>query len=215
MHPFVKIIYFVLALFLISVLSNQLLCLLLVLISVLAATLHLQSFLHTIKRMRWLFFSVLIIYAFATPGQLIPNIPVNFSPTFEGVEQGLLQIVKLSIAVGALSLLYATSSKEQLILGLYMLLKPLKYLGLNIEKFAVRLFLTLEYVENLANKQHRKFSFEQFDAIYLTTEAFPVNSTVTFESRPFNKIDKLMIAIAALIFLGLFVRTLPALGPGA
>ena len=203
MHPFVKILYFVLILFLMSFMSNQLLYILALIISVFAAGLQLRNFLRIIKRMRWLFFSILIIYAFATPGQLIPDIPVNFAPTFEGIQQGLLQVVKLLIALAALTLLFVGSSKEQLILGMYMLLKPLKHLGLNVEKFAVRLFLTLDYVEDFAVQNQHKFTFSHFDTIYLAAEDLPVNKTVTFTPIPFKKIDKLMIAILAVIIMTL------------
>ena len=56
-----------------------------------------KTFIYAVRRMRWLFLSLLMIYAFGTPGELIPLFPVNFSPTFEGLQSGLLQIEKLLI----------------------------------------------------------------------------------------------------------------------
>ena len=150
--------------------------------------------------MRWLFLSILVIYAFGTPGELIPRFPVNFAPTFEGVQLGLLQIEKLLIALAALSILLASSSKEQLMLGLYMLLRPLKYLGLNIEKFAARLLLTLNYVEELASQNNSKFSFKQLDEIHASVESLPREGIVYFRKLPFKLIDKVMMFFAIVLF---------------
>lgn len=215
MHPFVKILYFVLILILMSFLSNQLLCVLFVLVSTFVVTLELKNFLHVIKRMRLLFLSILVIYAFATPGQYVPHVPVNIAPTIEGVQQGLLQVMKLLIALGALNLLYSNSSKAQLILGLYTLFKPLKYLGLNIERFTVRLFLTLEYVEDFSSQNQQEFSFNRFDAIHLTTENIPADRTIVFLTQPFGNLDKIMMTVFIGIVLGLLVWKLSIPGFGS
>lgn len=204
MHPFVKILYFILILLLVSVASNQILFLLLIFLCFIALSFQIQSFLHTVRRMRWLFLSILIIYAFGTPGELIPQFPVNFAPTFEGVQLGLLQIEKLLIALAALSILLTSSPTEQLMLGLYILLRPLKYLGLNIEKFAARLLLTLNYVEDLASQDKNKFSFKQLDEIHASVEGLPQEGMVYFQKMPFKLIDKVMMFLV-LVFFSLMV----------
>lgn len=205
MHPFVKILCFILILLLMSVLSHQLLFLLFTLLCIVAVKLQFKHFLRTVRRMRWLFISILIIYAFGTPGELIPQFPVNIAPSFEGVQLGLLQIERLVIALAALSLLFTTSSKEQLMLGLYMLLKPFKYFGFNVEKFSVRLLLTLDYVEDFAAKDFGKLSFKQFDDIALSAEAVPSKSRVNFQKIPFNRVDRAMIVLVVMSFLVLFL----------
>lgn len=50
-----------------------------------------------------------------------------------------------------LSWLLATHTKQTFITGIYFLCSPLKCVGVNAERFAVRLWLTLHYVE-LNNK---------------------------------------------------------------
>lgn len=212
MHPFVKILYFVLILILMSFLSDQMLSMLFVLVMVMAMVLQFKNFLHVVKRVRLLLLSILLIYAFATPGQYVPYVPLSFAPTIEGVQQGWLQVMKLLIALGALNLLYFNSSKAQLILGLYTLFKPLEFLGLNTERFAVRLFLTLEYVEDFASKDQKKLSFNQFDAIYLATENITTDRTVVFSAQPFGNIDKILIFVLIGIVLGLLVWKLSILG---
>ena len=204
MHPFVKILYFILILSLVSVANNQILFLLLILLCFIALNCQIKSFLHTVRRMRWLFLSILIIYAFGTPGELIPQFPVNFAPTFEGVQLGLLQIEKLLIALAALSILLTSSPKEQMMLGLYMLLRPFRYLGLNIERFSARLLLTLNYVEDLASQDKNKFSFKQLDEIHASVEGLPQDDIVYFQKMPFKLIDKVMMFLVLVLFSLMF-----------
>lgn len=203
MHPFVKILYFAFILILISFLSDQLLGLLLILICTIAASLQLQGFIRVIARMRWLFLSIVIIYAFGTPGELVPYVAVDFAPTFEGLELGLLQVAKLLIALAALNILFVTSTRQQLIVGIYMVLSPLTYLGLDVKKFAVRLFLTLEYVEIFSVQKGRKFGFNYFDDIYLTMSDESIQKVVVFEELFFDGKDKLLIIIFIVSIIGL------------
>jgi len=205
MHPLVKILYFVLILSLMSFLSNLLLHLLFIVVCVFAMSLQLRSFVRVVMRMRWLFISILIIYGFGTPGELIPHIPLDFSPTFDGLQLGLLHIEKITIALATLNILFITGSKQALILGLYMLLSPLKYVGLNIEKFAVRLFLTLEYVEDFATQRHKPFNLNQFDHLYLSVDGLSTEKMVIFNKTPFNPLDKVLIVIFMMTVLILLV----------
>lgn len=163
-----------------------------------------KSFLHAVRRMRWLLLSLMIIYAFGTPGELIPLFPINFSPTYEGLLLGWLQIEKLLIALAALSLLLISSSRGQMLLGLYMLLMPFKFIGLNIERFAARLMLTLDYVEELAVNDH--YDFNQLDDIYASVEGLPLQGNVTFQKLPFNLIDKLLLLLLLVLFVFMIYR---------
>jgi energy-coupling factor transport system permease protein len=163
-----------------------------------------KSFVHAVRRMRWLLLSLIIIYAFGTPGELIPLFPINFSPTYEGLLLGWLQIEKLLIALAALSILLISSSREQMLLGLYMLLMPFKFIGLNIERFAARLMLTLDYVEELAVNDH--YDFNQLDDIYASVEGLPLQGNVTFQKLPFNLIDKLLLFLLLVLFVFMIYR---------
>lgn len=193
MHPIVKILWFIFVLLLINFLSNHWLWALCMVLCALAGKLHFSSFLRVIKRMRWLFISIFIIYAFGTPGEYIQQFPVNLSPTYEGLQLGLSQISKLLIALALLSILFATSTKENLMSGLYLLLSPLKLLSCDVERFTARLILTLDYVEELAGKQGQKFHFHQLDDIYSATDNLRTEKTIVLESIPFSNWDKLMM----------------------
>lgn len=200
MHPFVKILYFILVLVLISMVNKQWLFLFVFSMCLIVFIFRIKSFLGTLRRMRWLFLSIWVLYAFGTPGELIPQFPVNFAPSYEGMELGVQQIEKLMVALAALSILLTNSSKEQLMLGLYMLLKPLEYLGLNIERFAARLLLTLNYVEDMASEDNNKFSFKQLDDIHAGVESLPAEGVVYFQKVPFKSIDKVMLFFAVMLF---------------
>jgi len=195
MHPFVKILTFILILLLMNFLSNPFLWLLCLLVCAFAARIELKKFLRVITRMRWLFISIFIIYAFGTPGEYIPQFPVSFAPTFEGCNLGVLQIAKLLIALAALNILFASSSVESLMAGLYMLLSPLKFLGLNVERFTARLLLTLDYVEEMAVENNHKLSFHQLDEIYLAADNLQPEKVIVLQLAPFKRLDKLMIVI--------------------
>ncbi|MDP1766273.1 MAG: CbiQ family ECF transporter T component [Methylotenera sp.] len=204
MHSFVKILVFIYILLFMSFLNNELVWLLCILTCVLAAKLQFKDFLRVVMRMRWLFISIFIIYAFGTPGEYIKQFPINFSPTIEGCVLGLLHIAKLLIALATLSLLFSTSSKEQLMTGLYLLLLPLKRLGLSTEQFTARLILTLDYVEDLAVKENFKLSFNHLANMHLTAENLQNDKNIVLQVFPFKLIDKVIISIlilTALLFI--------------
>ena len=189
MHPFVKILCFVLILLLTNTLRDQWLIVLCAGLCLMAVWSNKRNFLRIVIRMRWLFISLLIIYAFTTPGEYIPELLAYASPTYEGCVLGLLQITKLLIALASLSLLFASSSKQDLIAGLYMLLTPLKLFGLNPERFSARLMLTLDYVEEFAVDTNHKMTFNRLDAIHMTVNEMPAPQVIDLQLPAFNQSD--------------------------
>ena len=105
------------------------------------------QFLGLLRRTRWIAFSLLLIYAYATPGTALWNPFGALSPTREGLLDGALQLGRLLCALSGLAVLLTSLSLERLIGGLYSLAYPLRFIGLSRERFAVRLALTLEYAE--------------------------------------------------------------------
>lgn len=206
MHPLVKILCFLMLLLLISTAGSTLLFCGLVLAVIVSYYLKIDAFPHMVRRMRWLFLSIFIIYAFGTPGELLPQFPVSFAPTFEGINLGWLQVEKLLLALAVLALLVTRTSKEHLMLGLYMLLRPLKLAGLNVERFAARLMLTLNYVEELAAEDKSGFSFSKLDEMDVLADAAPQNNVITFHDLEFRLLDKLVMALLTIVFLLLVYR---------
>jgi energy-coupling factor transport system permease protein len=106
-----------------------------------------RKFLLLLRRTRWVMFSLLLIYAYVTPGHAIVESLGAYSPTREGLADGTLQLLRLLAALGGLALLLDRLHRPQLVAGLYVLLAPLSLFRLSRERVAVRLALTLHYAE--------------------------------------------------------------------
>ena len=101
-----------------------------------------------LRRTRWLMAVLLLTYAYTLPGTpLWP--PLEWaSPTLEGLRQGALRVARLALMLAGLAALLASTSRPRLIYGLYGLARPLTGFGFDRRAFAVRLGLTLDYVEH-------------------------------------------------------------------
>ena len=113
-----------------------------------ACTVSAVRLLTLLRRVRWIMLSLLLIYAYATPGEAVWPSLVQFSPTYEGLLDGMLQLCRLAFALAGLAILLSLLSQQQLISGLYTLVYPLRYIGLSRERLSVRLALTLHYAES-------------------------------------------------------------------
>ncbi len=107
-----------------------------------------------LRRTRWIMFSLLLIYAYSTPGQPLVEALGTLSPVREGLFDGVLQLARLLAALAALAILLDRLHRQQLIAGLYTLFAPLQWLGLSRERLAVRLALTLHYAEVVMLRAH-------------------------------------------------------------
>lgn len=103
---------------------------------------------HLLRRTRWLMAVLLITYAYALPGTpLWPSLEWA-SPTMEGLLLGALRMTRLALMIAGLAVLLAFTSRSRLVYGLYGLSWPLTGFGFDRRAFAVRLGLTLDYVEH-------------------------------------------------------------------
>ncbi len=106
---------------------------------------QLHNVLKMLKRLRWLFLSILVVYLFFTPGiLLLPD--VLWGPTQEGLTQGLLRIVVLVLIVAAVNILIGSTEQTEFLSAVSWCLQPLSWLGLSHERLAVRISLTLAAV---------------------------------------------------------------------
>ncbi len=100
-----------------------------------------------VRRTRVLLSVMLLLYAFTTEGApLFPGWEHAF-PSHEGLMAGVLQAWHLLLMIAALAVVLAYLPRQKLLTGIYVLLLPLKPLGMPVERFAVRLWLTLHYTE--------------------------------------------------------------------
>jgi energy-coupling factor transporter transmembrane protein EcfT len=116
-----------------------------VLLSALSLSAH--KLMQLLRRTRWIMLSLLLIYAYTTPGQPLLDALGIFSPSREGLGDGVLQLTRLLAALAGLAILLDRLPRQQLIAGLYTLLAPLQLIGVSRERVAVRLALTLHYAE--------------------------------------------------------------------
>jgi len=106
---------------------------------------QLHNALKMLKRLRWLFLSILVVYLFFTPGiLLLPD--VLWGPTQEGLIQGLVRIVVLVLIVAAVNVLIGSTGQAEFLSAVSWCLQPLSWLGLSHERLAVRISLTLATV---------------------------------------------------------------------
>ncbi|MCI0400108.1 MAG: energy-coupling factor transporter transmembrane protein EcfT [Gammaproteobacteria bacterium] len=95
-------------------------------------------------RMRWLFLAVVAIYLWLPSGVTFEA--VGQSSVENGLMQGLRRASALALLVIAVNLLCKTTTREQLLGGVYWLATPIGYFGIPRERLALRLALALHFV---------------------------------------------------------------------
>ena len=148
MHPTTKILALIFLGIMLNKLGSGALIAMLCLMVLLAGYWRANIWVKMLLRMRWLFLSMFFVYGLATPGEYVSWMPIDFGFTYEGLSAGILQIMRLMLMLGGIALLMITTTQNKLIAGFYVLLKPLNLLKLKPERFAARLCLTLQYLED-------------------------------------------------------------------
>jgi hypothetical protein len=100
---------------------------------------------HMIRRSRWLLLSLALLFAFGTPGRVLPPIPWL---TIEGLQLAAEHLLRLSLLLLLLALLLQRLQLGRLMSGLFLLLAPLAPLGFDRRKAVARLTLVIDYVES-------------------------------------------------------------------
>lgn len=121
-----------------------------------------------LRRMRWFFLSIMVIYVWLTPGQpLWATAPVPWwMPTIEGVLMGGHRLLALAMMVLAVQWLLWVTTKAQLVSALYWLATPLMLTGFSRERFAIRVALvlgTIEQVQGRVSQQIKEVALERGD----------------------------------------------------
>lgn len=199
-HPATKIMLWLMFAFAVHVLDFSILALVSVLAMLwLALVEGLSEGLFMLRRARWLLLSLSLIYAFATPGDLLFPVLGAFSPTFQGLRGGAMQAWRLALLLVALALLLRSCPRESLLSGLYALLRPFRAIGLNPDRVAVRLWLTLHYAQQQARQKMQTWREELRSAL---DPAPNVALQVSLELNVFTWRDAMALALATLL-LGL------------
>ncbi len=95
-----------------------------------------------LKRMRWFFLSLLVLYTFFNPYDLNA---AELSKYIDEVLVGIRHIIALILIILAVNLLVQLTPKEHILAALYLLLLPLQRF-IKIETFVLRVLLTFKYI---------------------------------------------------------------------
>lgn len=111
-----------------------------------------KRWLRMLWRLRWLWLSLGVVFAWATPGEVLWE--ASWAPTREGMVEAGLHFVRLWSLLATVTLIAAAMPVPRLLCGLFLLLQPLRRIGLPPERAVARLLLTLTMVENLPDGHH-------------------------------------------------------------
>lgn len=157
-HPVVRIIFFLIfSLFLAlgNLVQLAVAAHLLFVFYLMAGLGCLVNALPMLRRMRWFFLSIVVIYAWLTPGRALwgeSALMHWWMPTVEGVLLGGHRLLALMMMVLAVQWLLWATTRAQLVSALYWLLTPLTMVGFSRERFVVRVMLILTALEGV--QQH-------------------------------------------------------------
>jgi len=100
-----------------------------------------------LSRLKWFWLSMLVFYGWLIPGNMA--FETGFLPSQEGILLGMIRMLVLLDIVIAVILLVRTTPREQLIMAIMWLIRPLDLLKINTQVFAYRLVMTLEIAADL------------------------------------------------------------------
>ncbi|MEO1957649.1 MAG: CbiQ family ECF transporter T component [Methylophilaceae bacterium] len=163
-----------------------------------------SHFLRLMRRLKWFYLVMLLIFIFNTPGEHVAHWPFSVKPTYEGLRMGVEQVLRIAVILAALSIVLTQNTKQQLISGLYFSMRPLSYLGLDVKRFAARLWLTLHYVElqqgDKENRPHLTSNLGDYLSDILVSEARD-NVAITLDNPKQTWVDYVVIGALTLILV--------------
>ena len=119
-----------------------------------------------IFRLKFFLIITFFLYVFNTPGEYIFLWPY-LSPSYEGLLLGSTQIMRLINSVAIITIMISLMSYQTLIETFYLIFKPLKRFGIDAKRFAVRLYLTMEYVKTFQSKRKLRFNLNNLSSLLL------------------------------------------------
>lgn len=160
---------------------------------------HSAQYLKLLRRSRWLLISLILAYAFATPGEAVIPALGDYSPSRDGLLSGGVQALRLIALLAGLSWLLALTPRDRMLAGLYLLLCPFARLGLDVDRVAARIWLTLHYAESPSSgawRERLQSALDREAEIY----------SVRLEAGRFSRLDYAVLCAAALVLILILVR---------
>ena len=164
------------------------------------------SMVKLVFKLKFFLFITFLLYVFNTPGEYIVVWPY-LSPSYEGLLLGVTQIMRLINSVAIITMLISLMNYQTLIETFYLIFKPLKPLGIDAKSFAVRLYLTMEYVKSFQSKRRLRFNFNDLSSLllYSNKKAYSKHTYIEIQEESINPASLLMIfLIVSITFLFIF-----------
>ena len=149
-----------------------------------------------IWRTRWLLLSLFVIFAWATPGDVLWAMP--YAPTQEGLHLAWTHLGRLLLVLLTVAAFLEKMSLPDLLTATQTMLAPLRRLGLDPDRGVVRLMLALRYAEDLPRPRDWRALLEVPESLEC--------STVEIHRRPFSRGDFLLAVLMAVTLIWLGVR---------
>ena len=153
-------------------------------------------------RLKFFLIITFLLYVFNTPGEYVVLWPY-LSPSFEGLSLGSTQIMRLINSVAIISMMISLMSYQTLIETFYLIFKPFKRLGIDAKRFAVRLYLTMEYVKSFQSKRKLRFNFNDLSSLLLYS-GNKVPTKLTHIKIKEDRVNSLSVLIIFLIVFTTF-----------
>ena len=151
-----------------------------------------------LRRTRVLLLAMVLLYGFFTPGTPLVT-EMSAGPSIEGLRGGALQAWRLMLVLLSLGAVLSLLGQEKLLAGLSGLLTPFKLLGMPVERFAVRLSLTMQ----LAQMRGAMRLTPAAMALALDDKDPEQLENVELEQPQLNWFDGLFVLMVALVLGGL------------
>lgn len=117
--------------------------------------------LRLLRRIRWIVVSIVLLFGWLTPGTAILPIAVPLMPTYEGLTLALEHGLRLVALVAWLVFWFLWLPIAEQPRALYRAFTPLVWLGVPLDRFAVRLALILDLLDEIAARPIRLRDWRQ------------------------------------------------------
>lgn len=194
LHPAHRLLIWGIFILLMAHVSFYVLCVISIIVLLLALVLAPKSIKRSFYRIRWLLITMLVIFAWSTPGVYVFS--SWYAPTLEGVYDGCEQALRLMVVIASLQIVLFGVNQMGLLSACYYLLYPLRWLGIDSHIFSLRLGLTLAYAKTWL-ESNAKLNWQRLAMCLDDIENNQDNKVTEIEIIPFSMRDKW-------IYIGLF-----------
>ncbi|MSQ80491.1 MAG: hypothetical protein EXR41_02115 [Candidatus Methylopumilus sp.] len=112
--------------------------------------------------------------------------------------------MRLINSVLIITMMISFMSYQKIIETFYLIIKPLRFLGIDAKRFAVRLYLTMEYVKIFKSKHKLRFNYKDLSSLLLYSydKTNIKNTHIVIQER---KINFLSLMVIFMLLLSTFI----------